>query len=127
MRYMRSANSVAGARKLPACNRRRLANGNIISAGSRNGQASCLRSPELGAEATTIEGEDHVQGIERIPSSDCRNGGRKLFRRHFLVLGDNANDPLRDSFFTHARVHKRFGAYFEFEFCRSDNGAIRQL
>jgi len=47
---MRSANSVAGgaqAASLSACNRRQLADGIIISAGSQNGQASCLRSPEL--------------------------------------------------------------------------------
>jgi hypothetical protein len=41
--------------------------------------------------------ESHLQIVET-------GGGRKLFRRHFLVLGDNANDPLRDSFFTHARA-----------------------
>jgi len=45
---MRSANSVAGVQtaSLSACNRRELANGIIISAGSQNGQASCLRSPD---------------------------------------------------------------------------------
>jgi hypothetical protein len=53
-----------------------LADGDIISAGSQDGQASCLRSPELGAEATTIEGEDHVQGIERIHFQVVETGSR---------------------------------------------------
>ncbi|PYM07339.1 MAG: hypothetical protein DMF15_11160, partial [Verrucomicrobia bacterium] len=45
-RFTRPANCIAGERKLPAWNRRQLADGIIISAGGLNGQANCLRSPD---------------------------------------------------------------------------------
>ena len=55
---------------------------------AKTGRQVACAPPELGAEATTIEGEDHVQGIERIhvethlslaaiPRRQCVNGDQE--------------------------------------------------